>query len=199
MLFKLLSIVFFIFRKLTTYPDYYITSEEIEYELERDIKYQVEDKFWEDESKSWDGILDQYHVNVTGKKFRHTSIPQNVKYVILRISYSFNGHIYKAITNDINFKPGEDTDTTMSFNVPLTSAWLVDHDDKPVRDVTEKVKRYIGPRGDFHKQNVSLYHFLYYDIETLEERFPKIIVKNTLGMKKVISTINGFTTDLRKL
>lgn len=199
MLLKLLSIVFFIFRKLTTYPDYYITSEEIEYELERDIKYQVEDKFWEDESKSWDGILDQYHVNVTGKKFRHTSIPQNVKYVILRISYSFNGHIYKAITNDINFKPGEDTDTTMSFNVPLTSAWLVDHDDKPVRDVTEKVKRYIGPRGDFHKQNVSLYHFLYYDIETLEERFPKIIVKNTLGMKKVISTINGFTTDLRKL
>lgn len=199
MLFKLLSIVFFIFRKLTTYPDYYITSEEIEYELERDIKYQVEDKFWEDESKSWDGILDQYHVNVTGKKFRHTSIPQNVKYVILRISYSFNGHIYKAITNDINFKPGEDTDTTMSFNVPLTSAWLVDHDDKPVRDVTEKVKRYIGPRGDFHKQNVSLCHFLYYDIETLEERFPKIIVKNTLGMKKVISTINGFTTDLRRL
>ena len=199
MLLKLLSIVFFIFRKLTTYPDYYITSEEIEYELERDIKYQVEDKFWEDESKNWDGILDQYHVNVTGKKFRHTSIPQNVKYVILRISYSFNGHIYKAITNDINFKPGEDTDTTMSFNVPLTSAWLVDHDDKPVRDITEKVKRYIGPRGDFHKQNVSLYHFLYYDIETLEERFPKIIVKNTLGMKKVISTINGFTTDLRKL
>lgn len=199
MLFKLLSIVFFIFRKLTTYPDYYITSEEIEYELERDIKYQVEDKFWEDESKSWDGILDQYHVNVTGKKFRHTSIPQNVKYIILRISYSFNGHIYKAITNDINFKPGEDTDTTMSFNVPLTSAWLVDHDDKPVRDITEKVKRYIGPRGDFHKQNVSLYHFLYYDIETLEERFPKIIVKNTLGMKKVISTINGFTTDLQRL
>ena len=199
MLLKLLSIVFFIFRKLTTYPDYYITSEEIEYELERDIKYQVEDKFWEDESKSWDGILDQYHVNVTGKKFRHTSIPQNVKYVILRISYSFNGHIYKAITNDINFKPGEDTDTTMSFNVPLTRAWLVDHDDYPVRDVTEKVKRYIGPRGDFHKQNVSLYHFSYYDIETLEERFPKIIVKNTLGMKKVISTINGFTTDLRRL
>ena len=83
MLLKLLSIVFFIFRKLTTYPDYYITSEEIEYELERDIKYQVEDKFWEDESKSWDGILDHYHVNVTGKKFRHTSIPQNVKYIIL--------------------------------------------------------------------------------------------------------------------
>jgi hypothetical protein len=199
MLFKLLSIVFFIFRKLTTYPDYYITSEEIEYELERDIKYQVEDKFWEDESKSWDGILDQYHVNVTGKKFRHTSIPQNVKYVILRISYSFNGHIYKAITNDINFKPGEDTDNTMCFNVPLTSAWLVDHDDKPVRDITEKVKRYIGPRGDFHKQKVPLHHFLYYDIETLQERFPKIIVKNTLGMKKTIPTIKGFTTDLPKL
>ena len=31
----------------------------------------------------------------------------------------------------------------MHFSIPLSSAWLVDHDDKPMRNITEKVKRYI--------------------------------------------------------
>jgi hypothetical protein len=197
MLFKLLSIIFHFFRKLTTYPDYHIVSEELEYEVENTMKYQVEDEFWRMESKSWDGILKEYCVDVTGKKFRNTTIPQNVKYVIIRTTYSFNGHLYKSITNDINFKPGEIDDNCMYFNVPLSSVYLLDHNDKPVRNITEKVKRYIGPRNDFHKQRVSLYHFLYYDMETLRNRFPKIKIVNSLGMKKTISTLDGFTTDLR--
>jgi hypothetical protein len=85
----------------------------------------------------------------------------------------------------------------MKFSIPLNSVWLIDHDDKPVRDITEKVKRYRGPRNDFHGQRVSIYHFLYYDIETLKERFPKILLKGSLGMKKIVSTLHGFTTDLQ--
>lgn len=197
MLFKLLSFIFLLFRKLTTYPDYYILSEEIEYELENDMKYQIEDDFWRDESKSWDGILEQYYVKAKGKNFRHTTIPQNVKYVILRVEYSFNGHIYKAISNDINFKPGVKDEQPMKFSIPLSNVCLVDHDDKPQRDITEKVKRYIGPRNDFHEQSVSLEHFLYYDRDTLKERFPKVEITNSIGMKKTISTLNGFTIDLR--
>ena len=60
MLFKLLSIIFHFFRRLTTYPDYHIVSEELEYEVENTMKYQVEDEFWRMESKSWDGILKKY-------------------------------------------------------------------------------------------------------------------------------------------
>ena len=51
----------------------------------------------------------------------------------------------------------------MHFSIPLSSAWIVDHDDKPMRDITEKVKRYSGPRNDFHGQKVPLEHFLFYD------------------------------------
>ena len=161
------------------------------------MKYQIEDDFWRDESKSWDGILEQYYVKAKGKNFRHTTIPQNVKYVILRVEYSFNGHIYKAISNDINFKPGDKDEQPMKFSIPLSNVCLVDHDDKPQRDITEKVKRYIGPRNDFHEQSVSLEHFLYYDRDTLKERFPKVEITNSIGMKKTISTLNGFTIDLR--
>lgn len=197
MLFKLLSNLFYFYKYLTTPRDYSIISEEIAYEIDHDMKYQIEDDFWRDESKSWDGILEQYYVKAKGKNFRHTTIPQNVKYVILRVEYSFNGHIYKAISNDINFKPGDKDEQPMKFSIPLSNVCLVDHDDKPQRDITEKVKRYIGPRNDFHEQSVSLEHFLYYDRDTLKERFPKVEITNSIGMKKTISTLNGFTIDLR--
>jgi len=197
MLLKLLSFIYHIFRKLTTLPDNYILSEEIEYTLEPDMKYLIEDDFWKRESKDWDGTLEEFFVNATRRNFRNTTIPQNVKYTILRVKYSFNGHTYIAITNDLNFKPGVDENTDMKFSIPLNSVWLIDQDDKPVRDITEKVKRYRGPRNDFHGQRVSIYHFLYYDIETLKERFPKIMLKGSLGMKKIVSTLHGFTTDLQ--
>ena len=158
MLFKLLSHLLFLYKSLTTPRDYTIIKEELEYKIDYDLKYQTDDKFWAEESKDWDGILEEFYGNVTGRDFRHTSIPQNVKYVILRIKYYYNGHIYSAISNDINFRPGENESSAMHFSIPLSSAWIVDHDDKPMRNITEKVKRYSGPRCDFHEQKVPLEH-----------------------------------------
>jgi len=85
----------------------------------------------------------------------------------------------------------------MNFSIPLSSVWIVDHDDKPQVNITEKVKRYAGPRNDFHDQDVPLKDFLYYTSKTLNKKFPKIILSNTLGMKKVLLTLEDSTTDLR--
>jgi hypothetical protein len=198
MLTKLLSSIFFFYKYIVTPRDYAIISEELEYMIDHDLDYMIEDDFWMKESKDWeDGILDGYYTNVTGMKFRKTIVPQNVKYIILRVKYYFNGKKYTSISNDINFKPGQGEDTAMHFSIPLSSAWIVDHDDKPMRDITEKVKRYSGPRNDFHGQKVPLEHFLFYDREVLKERFPKIILSNTLGMKKTLSTLDDFTTNLQ--
>lgn len=198
MLTKLLSSIFFFYKYIITPRDYSVISEELEYTIDHDMGYLVEDDFWLKESKDWeDGILDEYYVNVTGKHFRDTIIPQNVKNITLRVKYYFNGKRYTAISNDINFKPGQDEDTAMHFSIPLSSAWIVDHDDKPIRDITEKVKRYSGPRNDFHGQKVSLERFLFYEKDVLRERFPNIILSNTLGMKKKLSTLDDFTTNLQ--
>jgi hypothetical protein len=198
MLTKLLSTIFFFYKYITTPRDYSIISEELEYTIDHDMSYMVEDDFWLKESKDWeDGILDEYYVDVTGKQFRHTIVPQNVKNIILRMKYYFNGKRYTAISNDINFKPGQNEDTAMHFSIPLSSAWIVDHDDKPMRDITEKVKRYSGPRNDFHGQKVPLKDFLFYEKDVLKDRFPKIILSNTLGMKKTLSTLDDFTTNLQ--
>ena len=198
MLTKLLSSIFFFYKYIVTPRDYTIISEELEYVIDHDLDYMIEDDFWMKESKDWeDGILDGYYTNVTGMKFRKTIVPQNVKYTILRVKYYFNGKKYTSISNDINFKPGQGEDSAMHFSIPLSSAWIVDHDDKPMRDITEKVKRYSGPRNDFHGQKVPLEHFLFYDREVLKERFPKILLSNTLGMKKTLSTLDDFTTNLQ--
>ena len=130
-------------------------------------------------------------------KIRNTFVPQNVENLILRIKYYFNGIVYTSVSNDINFKPMSDKENTMSFNIPLSSAWIVDHDDKPLQNITEKVKRYSGPKNDFHGQKVTIEDFLYYEPKFLKERFPKITIINGIGMKKTVSTIDGFTTDLR--
>ena len=197
MLFKLLSNVLYFYTKLTTHRDYTIISEELEYTIDYRMKYQVEDSFWESESIDWDGTLDEYHVYVTGKPFRNTIVPQNVKNLTLRVKYWYGGKVYKAISKNINFKPGEDEEEGMSFSIPVSSVWIVDHGDKPQVDITEKVKRYAGPRNDFHKQPVPLKDFLYYTQKTLIKKFPKIMVSNSLGMKKLVLTTEDFTTDLR--
>jgi len=197
MLTKLLSTIYFFYKNLTTPRDYTILSEELEYKINYDLKYHLEDTFWKEESKDWDGILEEFYTVVTGRDFRDTFVPENVENVILRIKYYFNGKVYSAISNDIHFRLGKDEETSMQFMIPLSSAWIVDHDDKPLKNITEKVKRYSGPRHDFHGQKVPLRDFLYYEPYYLEERFPKIILKNTMGMKKTLSTLEGYTTDLR--
>ena len=59
MLVKLLSSIFFFYRYFMTPRDYSIISEEIEYAIDHDMKYQIEDDFWLKESKDWeDEILD---------------------------------------------------------------------------------------------------------------------------------------------
>lgn len=197
MLFNLLSSAILFWKKITTPRDFTIVHEELEYNVDYGLKYHVEDEFWEEESKDWDGILDNFYADVTDRDFRYTAIPQCVEDIVLRIKYFYNGRIYSVITEDLNYLPGENESSSMHFSIPLTSAWLVDHDDKPKLNITHKIKRYAGPRGDWHGEAVPLRHFLYFDEEHLKSRFPKIILTNSLGMKKTVSTLDGFTTNLQ--
>ena len=64
------------------------------------------------------------------------------------------------------------------------------------RDVTEKIRRYSGPNGDFHGERVPIRDMLYYDDDTLRELYPYITIKNLIGQTKTVSTRDGFTTEL---
>ena len=77
MLFNLLSNLICFFKKITTPRDYSVVKEELEYSVDYDMRYRIEDDFWKVESKDWDGILENFHVDVTGLDFRYTAIPEN--------------------------------------------------------------------------------------------------------------------------
>ena len=105
--------------------------------------------------------------------------------------------MYKYLVNDLVHKWPPESDKGFIFNIPIISAILLDSDDKPVKDLLNKIKRYAGPRGDFHDENVKISDMLYYDDDTLELEYPSIRLKNAIGMVKKVSTVDGYITDLR--
>lgn len=193
---NLLTTIYGFYKKVVTPPDYAIIREELEYNVDPGTKYEVDDEFWARESRAWDD-LDELYVDVTGRDYKNTVIPQCVWKTVLRVKYWYNGRVYKFISYDMNapFPPRESSG--MSFSLPITKAWLCGEDDKPKRDVTEKIRRYAGPKNDFHGVDVALRDVLYYDEETLRELYPKLLLQNALGFKRTVSTLTGTTSSLR--
>lgn len=105
--------------------------------------------------------------------------------------------MYKYLVNDLDHKWPPENISGVIFNIPIVTAVLLDSDDKPVKDLLNKIKRYAGPRCNFHGQKVKISDMLYYDDETLELEYPSIKIKNAIGMVKKVSTVDGYITDLR--
>ena len=186
------------YKRIFTPTNYSVGRIFLEYYIDPTCKYEIMDKFWADEESYWDEDTTSFYVDVTKSKFRGTEIPQNVRKTLARLTYWYNGEQYKYCGYDIDFPwPPPQPPKEMQFMMPIACATLVDEDDKPKRDVTQKVKRYAGPRGDFHNEKVRISDLLYYDEETLKKEYPKIQITNAFGMKKTVSTVDGYTTDLR--
>lgn len=187
------------YRNIFRIRDYAVSKVYLEYAVDLDMKFQLDedDDFWMEEERHWAEGEDDFYIDVTHRPFSGTEIPQNVTKMIFRVNYWYNEQRFKYITYDPEFTWPPERDTSMAFSLPITSAILVDQDDKPVRDVTKKVKRYAGPRGDFHGSEVKIRDLLFYDEDTLKKMYPKLQITNALGMKKVVSTLTGTTMDLR--
>jgi len=183
------------YRRIFGTRNYDIARIFLEYYIAPERKYEISDKFWAHEQQYWEDER-EFYIDVTRAQFRQTEIPQNVTKTIVRVHYVYNDTRYKHCTYDLDFEWPPPPPQQVQFSVPITRAVLVDEDDKPVRDVTQKIKRYAGPRGDFHGESVRIADLLYYDEETLRKEYPKIQITNALGMKTTVSTIDGYTTAL---
>jgi len=133
------------YKKLTSISNYAVIEKALEYTVRTGVRYEIDDDFWLAEEKYWDLDTeegeDHHYVIVTDRDFTKTVIPQNVVHPILRIKYYYNNKRYKLVTDDIDYTwPPREEEGAM-FILPITSAILMDHDDKPVRDITEKIRR----------------------------------------------------------
>jgi len=184
---------------ITSKPDYLIIDQSLEYKIDNNIIPEELDGFWEDECiDEWDGNTEMFYKNLTNIDYKNINVPNNVTKVILRIKYWYNDKMYKFLTNDLNHEWPPKQANGIVFNMPIVSAQLLDSDDKPIKDVLNKIKRYAGPRGDFYDDKTTKIHdMLYYDDETLKFDYPTIKLKSALGMIKRVNTENGCIIDLR--
>ena len=196
---KLIVWVYGLYRKITDKPDFKIESRSLEYSVDHDKDYEVDKGgFWEKESKTWqDGILTNYWVDVTDSQYYKEKIPENVYRTILRIRYWYGNKQYKFITTKVDSDWPISMKEGITFNIPLSSALLIDYNNKPVRDVTSKIRKYGGPRSDFHGEDVPICDMLRYNHATLKDQFPKIKLTNAIVMTKVVSSYEDDIKHLR--
>ena len=184
-------------KSINSKPDYKITDTSMEYFLDTTKTPTELDDFWKGEHDEWDGETESYFKTLNFTEYKNTSVPENVSKTLVRIKYWYNDIMYKYLTYNMNHEWPPERKSGVVFNIPIVSAQLLDSDDKPVKDLLNKIKRYAGPRGDFHDQKVKISDMLYYDLETLETEYPKIKLKNALGIIKCVNTLDGYVTDLR--
>ena len=125
------------------------------------------------------------------------TLPEAVTKILIRISYWYGNRMYKFLTYNNEYTWPPKKANTMSFHIPLTSAQLLDCDDKPVKDVLEKIRRYAGPNSDFYGEKVMIKDMLFYNEDRLKNEIPRIKLKNCFGMMKTVDTLTGLMTDLR--
>jgi len=182
---------------VTSKPDYKIIDQSMEYFIDNDIIPEELDDFWLDESiNEWDGITETFYKNLNNVNYKNTTIPKNVKKILVRIKYWYNDKMYKYMSYDMDHEWPPARKSGIVFNMPITSAQLLDSDGKPVKDLLNKIKRYAGPRGDYNNQQIRISDLMYYDMETLENEYPTIKIKSPLGMVKHVNTVDGYITDL---
>lgn len=191
-----LTTIFSWYRALTEPRDFEIERETLEYTVAPRAKREIDDPFWDQESKTWDGSLREYITDVKHRDFRNSDVPQNVLKPLLRTKYWYAGKVYKRITSNLN-APWPPVRKSMGFTMPIVSAFLCDEEHTPVRDVTEKIRRYAGPHVDFHGERVRLSDLLYYDDDVLLNEYPYLKIQNLIGNSKFVKTIDGFTSELQ--
>lgn len=192
----LIDIIVF-FKNILKKSDYKIVSRELEYWVEHGKDFVTNDTFWEGQSEEWEDGVESYAVSLREDEAIPPP-PDVVSKVLVRVKYWYNNTIYKYITYNREHAWPPGVKKGMKFSIPLSSAKLLNVHGIPVKDLLNKIKRYAGPSGDFYDgEKIKISDMLYYDEETLKNSFPKIQIKNIFGVSKMVSTVDGYITDLR--
>lgn len=142
--------------------NYDISSTSIEYNL-TDTKPKItKHNFWKNEMKYWTPYSKNYWVNITNYykpkiyEYLIKKMPTNVDDFILKVKYYYNGKIYNFISrNQTYYSWPPKPQKSMSFSLPIQSAFILDENGDTIKDITKKVKKCAGPQNNFHNQKIK--------------------------------------------
>ena len=117
--------------------------------------------FWKSEERFWDIEESRNWTIVTNNVRNMGPTPDGVKDILFTIKYYYDGKRYRMITRDPDYTwpPPE---PPVRFRVPIRTAFLMKKD-KPIRNVTKKLSKTMGPRRDFHNQDVTVEDLFIFD------------------------------------
>jgi len=165
-------------------PDYYVNHAYIYYKCDSVTDTDLTDP-WVNEARYWSKVENGgYYMDITsqfrasgGKYLQELldSRPSNVTDVLYVISYTWSNSKYKYASRAHDFAwPPTSKNGEMKFRFPIQSAWACTEDGRETMNITSRIKKFSGPHGDFHGQDVSFEDIMKYD-------FPKVKIGNLLS------------------
>ena len=164
----------------------------MEYTIDPSIKYTISSDFWSREERYWGKNCTNHYVDITHEDLTSSPIPENVKDCIVRVKYYYNDRVYKYLNEGVEYS-WPPRDSSQGIFVPITRAVLMNEKCEPVRDVTEKIRRYAGPRSNFYGETVPIQMMFTFDSETMEKEYPYLVISNAFGQVSAHKTSHSVT------
>ena len=167
--------------------NYEIIYRSLSYEIDPDEDYIISSDFWYDESQHWSHYNTSHFVDITKKDISQYSIPQNVIKCVVTTKYYYNNRIYKYLSHGVSQEwPPQENETGICM--PIISAKLVNDNCETVRDVTDKVKRYAGPKSNFYGKGILIQDMFTFDKDTMKKEYPYLVISDVMGNVKAYKT-----------
>jgi hypothetical protein len=118
--------------------------------------------FWKSEERYWDLEPSRCYAIVTKCLKSIRKVPKEVSETVLHLKYTYDGKEYECVTTDLE-KEWPPIESEARFRMPIKKAMLMDKDGAPVRDVTSDLLRVMGPRKNFHDEDVTVRYLFDWD------------------------------------
>ena len=175
------SVILWLIYRLTGYKNHEIIYKSLEYDQCVGKNYKCKDSFWRNQQRKWDPYYSKHECI-----FDSDYIPECVDNFKLTIKYFYDGRIYKYISKN-KIPVIENNNSSMVVRNPLAKATQVFRNRHI--DVTKRLSRVIGPRGDCHGEKLSCD-----DIFSSDEEY--FILLNTLVKGVIVLKKNDFIPQL---
>ena len=123
----------------------------------------IKSRFWLNEQEYWlcNGTSEEKWVDVTSNYLTIGKTPTGVSDILYKIKYRYNQKSYACLTDNPSLDVSKLKPPEMKFKMPIKNVYLIDENDKIIRNVTKKYMKLLGPNGDFHNYLVPKVYDLF--------------------------------------
>lgn len=178
-MFFLLVRIYMFLKSLFTLRDYTVTKAHLVY-MSPPKKSSTWNRFWQLAERTWGEKEDWHYEDVTNIWKKIGTPPEDVKNALLTLEYEHDGKDYECVTRNMNIEWPPSEPKEAQFSLPITQVMMMNNS-VPVRDVTDEFKKKMGPRKDFHGEDVPVEDLFDWDDYT------DIMFTNALNVQRTVS------------